>query len=546
MDSGRRTKALSHDTIIGLKHERGTNMPDDAPRHLESLTVNRLKSVAKRYGIDVSACKHKKDYVQVLAAAGITEAQVSEVLGPGGAAKAKSVEEAREVSDIKHEIETIAEKSPSDRVLPVQEDEDVERNIDRALLVRPSFFEIDSQIETAWNHMIMADYHDAIKVNSEARSKMLDRFSSFQVFSTALSLRAAESILTNLGDAQGGVDPTLKTVLAEAKKAFIEGSPRRREQSLEELEALTSKAYESFFEGSTKAEAELRTLLSDYESFGTQIQESRRILEIAEQARQSFNAAEYAKLIEEAKSAASRAKDVRASEIEKSFRTVRSAVIEAREAGAALTIGEDELASARDAFDKQAFRRATELLSSIERTADQAHLEVMKDKDARTKQTTRVSTTIAGLEKTLQEAASYGLDVDEGLLFVSRAKGALGNKDLVSAAKLARHAKDQSEDLGAELDKQRIERGVASKVEDAKCGKCGKEMLYSFPNDVRKCIDCGHSFSMVVEPVRTTMEPMEKPVSASQVQEQTTPEESASPEKDAPKKRLLTRSLKKN
>ena len=517
------------------------SMPDDAPRHLDSLAVSKLKAVARFHRIDVSTCKNKKDYVERLASSGITEAQVAEAL-PKDEAAGKRPDAAKDAQAARRDVEEIAGKSSGTKVLPAGEDEEVERNIDRALLARPSFFEIDSQVETAWNHMIMADYHDALKVNSGARTRMLDRFSSFQVFSCALSIRAAESIMASLKDAQGATDPRLKTALAEAKKAFVGGSPRHREETLEELEALTVKAYESFFEGSTRAEAELRVMLSDYESFGTQTQEPRRLLEIAEQARQSFNVAEYAKVLGEAREAAAGAKDRRAAEIEKSFGVVRSAILEAREVGAPVPAGDSGLLEAEKAFEDKAFQRATELLASVERTADEAQLERMRDTAVRERQSNRVSNNIAGLEQTLREAAQYGLDVDEGLLFVSRARAHFQNRDIVNADKFARHAQDHAAAIEGDLDRHRVERGVAKKVEDARCGKCGKEALYSFPNDTRKCIECGHSFSMVVAPVPVTMEPLEKPVSSSTQPVSGPAQKDATPEE--PAKMRLSRKLK--
>ncbi len=517
-------------------------MPDDAPRHLESLTVGKLKTVAKARGVDVGSCKQKKDYVRRLAEAGVTEEQVAQALaGVGaGADPGKSTEE------LQHEIETIAGKGPAEAVLPAADEEEVERYIDRVLMVRPTFFEMDSHMETAWNHMIMADYHDAMRINAEVRSKMLDRFSTFQIFSCALAIRAAESILASLTEAQGKADPRLKTALAETKRAFVGGTPRHREETLEELEVLTSKAYEAFFEGSTRAESDLRTLLTDYESFGTQTQEARRLLDIAEQARQSFNVAEYARILDDATGAASRAKEARASEIEASFGLTKAAVDTAREVGAALSVGEHEIGQARDALDDQAFKKAVDLLTSIEHAADQAHLERLKDSDLRTKQYVRVSETIAGLERSLQEAASYGLDVQEGLLFVGQARGALGTRDIVGAAKLARHASQRTAHIDGQLDKERVERGIAKKVEEAKCGKCGREALYSFPNDVRKCIECGHSFSMVAAPAASAMKHIEEPVSVSQSDATAKTDPEATRENGEAKKKTLIRTLKKH
>jgi hypothetical protein len=107
------------------------------------------------------------------------------------------------------------------------------------------------------------------------------------------------------------------------------------------------------------------------------------------------------------------------------------------------------------------------------------------------------------------------MDVQEGLLFVSNTRAALARKDIVSAAKFARRLSEVAEPMRKDLDKARIERGVITKVDDAKCGKCGKEALYTYPNSSRKCIECGHSFSFEPAPVIPSAAPapeMEKPV----------------------------------
>lgn len=495
-------------------------MPDDHPRYLENLTVSKLKAVAAHQGVDISSCKHKKDLIEALLKNGITEAQVGEALAAGPELGNGSSGHLAGLEDVRADIQAIADRPAQAKALPAEIDEEVERNIDRALLVRPSFFEIDSQVELAWNHMIMADYHDALKANAETRSRMLDRFSSFQIYSTALSIRAAESILANLEGTKGAIDPSIKTALAEAKRAFIGGSPRHREETLGGLEGLTSKAYEAFFEGSTRAEAELRTMLSDYESFGTRTSEPRCLLEIAEQARQSFNVGEYARILDEAKVAADRAKEDRTKDIKDSFATVRSAVMEAREVGAVLSVGERELDEAQKALDSRAFKRAVDLLAAIERAADLAHLERIKDRGVMERQLGRVSETIASLEKTMEEAASYGMDVQEGLLFVTKAKTALGNRDVINAAKLTRRLRDQSEPVRDSLYKKRVELGVAKRVEGVKCGKCSAEELYAHPDGARKCEGCGHHFTIAPEPLAATMTPIEPPISTSAAKEE--------------------------
>ncbi len=496
-------------------------MADNASPRLDNLTITKLKRIAKEYNLDTSSCKHKKDFLAVVTAASITEEQVNRALG-----KFEDPSEHRESPTqseeerLEEEIEEIAEKTSEISELPRQQNIDVERNIDQTLLMKPSFFEIDSQIETAWTRMMMGDFQEVLKMSQDARTKMLDRFSSFQLYTAALSIRAAESILKDLAQAQGKTtDSRFKTALAEAKNAFIEGSPRRREETLQELEGFASKAYEAFFEGSISAASKLRTMLADYESFGTQVSESSRLLDIAEEARQAYNISEYSALVAQAREMAEKAKLVRSKEIEETLGFVKAALEEAREVGANPSMGERELEQAKEALDKHAFKKAIDLLSAIEKTADLAILERVKDNSIRTRQVERITSTIENMGPALEEAASYGLEVQQGLLFVRSAQTALNGKDVVTAAKYARRLKQVSGPVRLDLDKKRIELGVAKRIEGVKCGKCGEEELYSHPDGAQKCNKCGHSFSLA--PITASQErsadmnPIEKPVSSS-------------------------------
>ncbi|MBE0518735.1 MAG: hypothetical protein IH630_05860 [Thermoplasmata archaeon] len=517
-------------------------MVDNVSPRLENLTISKLKRIAQEYSLDISSCKHKKDFLVVVIAANITAEQVNRALGKS---EEQSVHSQSEEERLENEIEEIAEKPSEISELPRQQNIDVERNIDQTLLMRPSFFEVDSQIETAWTRMMMGDYLEVLKMSQDARTKMLDRFSSFQLYTAALSIRAAESILNDLAQAQGKpIDHRIKTALAEAKNAFIEGSPRRREETLEELEKLAAKAYEAFFKGSISAATELRTMLADYESFGTQVSESSRLLDIAEEARQAYNISEYSTLVTQARDMAEKAKLVRAKEIEETLGFVKAALEEAREVGATPSMGEEELEQAKEALGKQAFKKAIDLLAAIEKTADQAHLERMRDNSIRTRQVDKITSTIENMGPALEEAASYGLEVQQGLLFVRSAQTALNGKDFVAAAKYARRLKQVSGPVKSDLDKKRIELGVAKKVEGAKCGKCGEEELYAHPDGIQKCNRCGHSFTIahVIEQQgqSTDMNPIEKPVSSSKNDTQ----ESSSEETNG-ERRTLARTLKR-
>ena len=470
-------------------------MTDDPHNFLNQLTIWKLKTVAEEFGVDVSNCKFKRDYVQKIATKKITEEQVRTVLSKP---KKKGREPEQEVKDIGKEIEAIA-KSPTEPLeLPRKEEKEIEKHLDEALMLKPALFDVDSKAQAAYSKMILGEYYDALKLNREARLKGLEDFSSFQVYSAAVSIRAADELFAKLVSDKGQLDPILRTALAEAKRAFINGPPKRREETLEGLEVLSTKAYDAFISNSEKEEAELMGLLADYESFGTRTDESRRYLEIASQAKRSLNIAEHSKLLRDARDRAEHAKGLRTREIKNTFPIVRAATIAAKDAGVDTSSAESRMEDARKAYDDGAFSRAVEMLASIERQVDSAHLEQIRGKrELEARQLESARTTLTTHEPILLEASQYGLEAGEGLVHINTAKTALNRKDAVNAAKHSVRVKDIVLSMENDIDAKRIDRGVIKRVEGAKCDKCGQEALYAYPDRTEKCVKCGQKSATV-------------------------------------------------
>ncbi|HEX9906896.1 MAG TPA: hypothetical protein VGB78_00305 [Thermoplasmata archaeon] len=471
-------------------------MANEVTSLLNELTVSKLKAVAEDHDIDVSSCRHKRDYVQRIASKKLTEHQIRESLDrPARASKDA------EVSTIKKEIETIADSRSALSELPEQQRVEISRHIDETMGMRPTFFNMDAMTEAANNRMIVGDYVEAIRINREERIGCLESFSAFQIYSAAVSIKAAELLFSKLQSEGGKVDPAVSTALAEAKKAFIDGPPRRREGAIETLEALAAKSYSAFTKNTEKEEEDLKGLLADYESFGVRTEEARRYVDIASQAKQSRNLSEYARLLKDARRSAEAAKGARAGEIGSTYHIVRSAVAEAKEVGVNTESAESDLEKAKESLDDGKFAEAISLMASVERAVDFAHLEQIRSKaELEVSQRNKVAVSMSRAEPVLMEAASYGLDVKEGLGSVGAARVALGRKDTVNAAKYARRAAEIADGIEKPLDQKRIERGVMTRVDEVKCGKCGEKSIYALPNDARKCIECGHSFSLRGEP----------------------------------------------
>ena len=483
-------------------------MAQDSGHFLNELPIWKLRMVATEYRIDVSSCRYKRDFIEKIRAKKLTEQQVRSAL-----AKAKSEpppgitpsQEAAEVREIEGDIEKIARRSAEPIELPTEDEKSVEKHIDEALTMKPSFFGVDSLTESALTRMIVGDYNDAIRLSREARMECMESFSTFQVYSAAVSIRAADELLARIPDGKGRLDPNLRTAVAAAKRAFLGGSPRQREEALESLETLASRTYAAFIADSEKEESELKELLADYESFGTRTEESRKYLEIAASAKQDFDFTQYDKFMHDAREGADSARNVRKKEIDNAFHIVRASAAEARDVGVDTASVESGLGEARTAFEEGAFKRAVDLLAAVERAADDAHLQRIKtQKELETRQAEKANLTMQNYGPILKEASGYGMNVHENMAYMDNIRNSLSRKDIVTAAKYARRVRETTDAIEKDLDQKRLELGIIKHVDGAKCSKCGQSSLYVYPDANQKCLECGHTFTADAAPVEDT------------------------------------------
>ncbi len=426
-------------------------MTDNLLELLGTLTVAELKLVAKKHEIDVSSCRGEKSYVKVLASANLTHKMVKGTLDATAERKDRT---AREMKEIETDLKVISEKKSEPKDIPEDENIGIERSIDQALHLRPLFFEIDSATEQAWNKMILGDFAEALTLNRGSRSQVIDRLNTFHLYSTALSIRASETILNQMTLTDTKISSKLTTALAETKKAFINGPPKRRETTLEELENLTTKAFEAFTDKSQKAENDLRKMLEEYSSFGVHVKGSHGLLEIAAQARSYSDIGQYVKLMDQARAQADRARETRMKEIDNAFEHVGTAIKVAKEAGAETAEGQAQFTNAKKAFKNSEFAQAMELLASVEQAIDGAHRQsVQQAREA--EEIAQITSSLQEAEPDLEEAAMYGMDVRDGLLFVRTTKTALQQRDVATAAKFSRKVRKLTKSMEKNLERLR-------------------------------------------------------------------------------------------
>jgi hypothetical protein len=472
-------------------------MTEGKGHSLNDLTIWKLKAVASEHDIDVSDCRYKKDFVERITARELTDAQIQAALEKAQKDGAQATKAEEEVAAIGMDAEAIASRTAGPKEIPEAEDREVERYIDQTMTSRPSFFEVEAAVENAYGKMVLGDYADAVKAVREARTRGLEALSYLNVYSSAVSIRAAEELLAHLAQESGAIDANLKTALAAAKRSFIAGSPRQREETLADLETLTLKAHDAAVTHAVEAEEELRRALLEYESFGTYTLPAKQLLDVAAQARQALNFKDHSRFVNSARTEADKAREARVREISYGLKIAAAATMEAKGAGVETSSLETKLTDARKAFDGGAFARSLELYSAVERAADAAHAEKIRGLAESSDQKLReIAAELSSLEAVLSEAASLGVATTEGVFYAGNAKSALSKRDPVAASKFTRLARDFTASNQKEIDRKRVEAGKATLIEGAKCGRCGKVSLYLHPDGSRRCGDCGHSFTV--------------------------------------------------
>src|SRR4030042_462063 len=134
-------------TLIRRMFSGEMQMVQDSSHFLNELPIWKLKIVAAEYGIDVSNCRYKRDFVEKVKAKRLTDDQVRTALSRAKNAPTEVAApdmDAAEVRAIGADIKEISNKPVEPMELPQEDEKAVERNIDEALTMKPSFFEMDS------------------------------------------------------------------------------------------------------------------------------------------------------------------------------------------------------------------------------------------------------------------------------------------------------------------------------------------------------------------------------------------------------------------
>lgn len=460
------------------------NRNRETEEELMKLTVLQLRDIARKNGIDVSGLIRKKELVDKILSAGASIKPEKAAPADIGTA-APEVKEKKESSEAKLDKVVLHKKHK----LPDEKLAEIRQYISFMMSNKPSFFAIDSKLEAAAIKYAEKNYYAALKEIQEARRIASDVYSHFRLFTNALGIDAAEKALAEAIRRGAISEEKSEQLLYAAMDGFVNGTPAVREGTLEKLEKETIAAFDKMI-GDVGTELEMRKKKAEeLKAIGANVIEVSSILANTESLVSALRLDEAKEQLAKAAELLRKLEIAKMEEIKYHIPRVRTSIDEARSLRLNVKNAEQDLQKASYDFERGELRQCVEELIRAEKTVDSIVHETLAANPAlRQSQLDKARATIEKLSPFLSEAFSYGIEVSEAQHYLNNTRMALERSDALSAPKFARRAENLAKQYEEEI--KRLKDG-SRHATGVKCWQCNQEMLYDYPNRIRRCSNCG-------------------------------------------------------
>ncbi|MEM2839412.1 MAG: hypothetical protein QXE18_04910 [Thermoplasmata archaeon] len=449
------------------------------------LTVLQLREIARKKGIDVSGLIRKKELVDRILAAEVSVGKEESMQ-----TNAKPVAHEPEAHE-KEKSNEKAEKGAPHRKRRIDDEKlkEMRQHIAFMMSNKPSFFAIDAKLETAAIKYSEKNYYAALREIQEARRIASDVYSHFRLFTNALGIDAAEKALTDAVQRGAISEDRAEQLLHSAMEGFVEGTPAKREETLEKLEKETIAAYEKLM-GDLGKDLEMRKKRAqELKSIGANVIEAMKILEDSENMIATLKLDQAKELLGTAGEMLKRIELSKMEEIKYHIPRVRTSIDEARSLDLDVKDAEQDLQKASYDFERGELKQCVDELLRAEKAVDGiVHQALSSNPTLRQSQLEKTKATMQRLAPFLTEAMSYGIEVSEAQHYLNNARMALERSDAMNAPRFARRADNLAKQYEEEIKRLKDGSRHASGV---RCWQCKQEMLYDYPNKIRRCSNCG-------------------------------------------------------
>jgi hypothetical protein len=471
---------------------------DDIRDALSAFKVSELKKMAKKYKIDISRCKRKSDYLDVLSKRENIQLLLDDV---DALEREKDLEKIRgELIDVGVGIEETIEEA---KAMPSMSDDAADQMLIDARNIDVDFNDVEDLLDFARMRFEEENFDKAVELSGEAIRVARSRFQDLLRLALAYQIMSNEKLIDRMRKSGRDFSEPVD-ILIRSKEAY---KADRFDEDVELMNDLSVAIRSLYSEDIKKVRDSLYKtgeFLAEISNLGGDLTVARDLLQRARDAARRNDNMEAARLMERSMEVALEAKERRIYEIQEMIPRTQTTIEEAKHLGADVSDAEKMLMQAQIALDNDDYILCAELAGRAEaRAGEVQHLQIQKAMDIRETQIVESRSRIDRLDTIILEADSYKLNVAKARRLLYVARETVREHDFVRMTRYVVGAEDAVNDLLPEIMGERKKRGI-EKPSTGICGNCKSRNLEFHDMGYGECENCGKTFIWVTAPEKNT------------------------------------------
>lgn len=476
----------------------GPSEPDfdeeDIRDALSGFKVRELKKMAKKYNIDVSECKRKSDYLDVLSRMENIQLILDEV---DTLEKERDLERIRsELIDVGVGIEETIEET---QAVPSMADDVADEMLLEARNIDVDFNDVEDLLDFARMRFEEENFDKSVELSGEAIRVAENRFRDLLRLALAYQIMSNEKLIDRMRRSGRDFSEPV-SILVRSKEAYKMDRFDEGAELMNDLAVAIRSIYSDDIKKTKDSLYATGEFLEEIANLGADLTVARDLLQRAREAARRNDNMEAGRLMERSKEVALEAKEKRMFEIREMIPTTETLIEEAKHLGADVGDAEKMLMQAKIALDNDDYILCAELAGRAEaRAGEVQHYQIQKAMDIREQQILEAKDRIEKLDSVIAEADTYKLNVAKARRLLYVAQETIREHDFVRMTRYVTSAQEAVDKLIPEIMAERKKRGI-EKPRAGICGNCKSKDLEFFDEGYGECRSCGKTFTWVTAP----------------------------------------------
>jgi hypothetical protein len=332
-----------------------------------------------------------------------------------------------------------------------------------------------------------------LELAHEALLLVYGTLDSFERSAWSYAILASQKLIEESGRVGRDVEPA-SSLLRDARVAYVSGNLAANRDLLIKLQGATKALYSEEVKSLRQKIYAAEDRIQQAAHLGADVSAAEEALAHARDAMQRAEHATVVELLAETERLAQLAFDERVKDIAAAIPQAAKVIEESQHVGAEVGEAFRLLEKAKVAINRREYVLAAELVQRSERSALQAqHHQIQKAMELRLRQIEKAQGMVNRIVPILDEAAWYGIDIEQARSVLTDATEVLDQGDYVNGTILAKEAEELAAALVPQIVAERPKHGIV-KPASGRCEVCTSEDVSFLDDGWSRCNACHASW----------------------------------------------------